>query len=498
MATRRRHRTSGRVTSAEQHLVPGRRAPLASRERASVRVRVWAADGRPVRVERTARRRGRRCSSRCRLAGRAGQPAGLGRGPSTPSGRRPACGASSRWHGRSSRARLYTTAHGLYEAEINGDRVGDDALSPGLDRYPHRLRYHTYDVTAHPAHRAERHRRLARRRLVPRPHRLQRRQPQHLRQPTSPARPARDAPRRRHRHRHRHRHHLARGLRPDPRQRASTTARRYDARLADRGWSAPGFDDSGWTAVEPRATATSGDAGRRRPARRCAAPRNCARSRSRRRADGTAPARLRPEPRRSAAHPRQRPGRDPVDAAPRRGAGGRRAGYPPAAQAPAPPTSTCCAAAAIETWEPRFTIHGFRYAEVERLARRARPPIDVVARVYHTDMRAHRLVRRSQRPAGRTDCTRTCVWSMRGNFVDIPTDCPQRDERLGWTGDIQVFAPTAAFLYDAPALLDSWLRDVGARAAARRHRALVRTGGSRRRSLDPDPPRRGLGRRRSS
>ena len=52
------------------------------------------------------------------------------------------------------------------------------------------------------------------------------------------------------------------------------------------------------------------------------------------------------------------------------------------------------------------------------------------------------------------------VWSMRGNFLDIPTDCPQRDERVGWTGDIQVFAPTAAFLYDCSGMLASWLRDV--------------------------------------
>ena len=43
------------------------------------------------------------------------------------------------------------------------------------------------------------------------------------------------------------------------------------------------------------------------------------------------------------------------------------------------------------------------------------------------------------------------VWGMRGNFLDVPTDCPQRDERLGWTGDLQVFAPTAAYLYDVAA-----------------------------------------------
>jgi alpha-L-rhamnosidase len=54
------------------------------------------------------------------------------------------------------------------------------------------------------------------------------------------------------------------------------------------------------------------------------------------------------------------------------------------------------------------------------------------------------------------------VWSMRDNFVSVPTDCPQRDERLGWTGDIQVFAPTANFLYDTTAFLGNWLRDLEA------------------------------------
>jgi alpha-L-rhamnosidase len=51
---------------------------------------------------------------------------------------------------------------------------------------------------------------------------------------------------------------------------------------------------------------------------------------------------------------------------------------------------------------------------------------------------------------------------MRGNFLDVPTDCPQRDERLGWTGDIAVFAPTAAFLYDCAGMLASWLADLAA------------------------------------
>jgi alpha-L-rhamnosidase len=51
---------------------------------------------------------------------------------------------------------------------------------------------------------------------------------------------------------------------------------------------------------------------------------------------------------------------------------------------------------------------------------------------------------------------------MRGNFLDVPTDCPQRDERLGWTGDIQVFAPTASFLFDSAGFLSSWLADLAA------------------------------------
>jgi alpha-L-rhamnosidase len=54
------------------------------------------------------------------------------------------------------------------------------------------------------------------------------------------------------------------------------------------------------------------------------------------------------------------------------------------------------------------------------------------------------------------------VWGMRGNFLDVPTDCPQRDERLGWTGDLQVFSPTASFLYDVNGFLQSWLRDLAA------------------------------------
>ncbi|HVV77366.1 MAG TPA: family 78 glycoside hydrolase catalytic domain [Mycobacteriales bacterium] len=112
-----------------------------------------------------------------------------------------------------------------------------------------------------------------------------------------------------------------------------------------------------------------------------------------------------------------------------------------------------------ETWEPEFTFHGFRYAEVRGLAREPEPS-QVAAQVCHSDMRRTGWFTCSEPLLERLH--ENAVWSMRGNFVDVPTDCPQRDERLGWTGDIQVFAPTACFLYDCRTFLSSWLADLAA------------------------------------
>src|SRR5262249_40566796 len=91
-----------------------------------------------------------------------------------------------------------------------------------------------------------------------------------------------------------------------------------------------------------------------------------------------------------------------------------------------------------ETWEPRFTIHGFRYAQLDQWPGRP-TDADIEAVVCHTDMRRTGWFECSDLSLNRLH--ENAVWSMRGNFVDLPTDCPQRDERLGWTGDIQVFAP---------------------------------------------------------
>ena len=113
----------------------------------------------------------------------------------------------------------------------------------------------------------------------------------------------------------------------------------------------------------------------------------------------------------------------------------------------------------VETWEPRFTFHGFRYAEVENWPGELTLD-DIRAVVCHSDMERTGWFECSEPLINRLH--ENVVWSMRGNFFDIPTDCPQRDERLGWTGDLQVFSPVAAFLYDSYGFLASWLQDLAA------------------------------------
>ncbi|MDQ0378522.1 glycoside hydrolase family 78 protein [Amycolatopsis thermophila] len=108
--------------------------------------------------------------------------------------------------------------------------------------------------------------------------------------------------------------------------------------------------------------------------------------------------------------------------------------------------------------EPSLTFHGFRYAEVSGVDDLRAADLEAV--VVHSDLR-----RTGWFTCSDPDLEKfhdNVVWGMRGNFVDVPTDCPQRDERLGWTGDIQVFSPTASFLYDCAGFLRSWLADLAA------------------------------------
>ncbi|QHC65698.1 family 78 glycoside hydrolase catalytic domain [Rathayibacter sp. VKM Ac-2759] len=110
-----------------------------------------------------------------------------------------------------------------------------------------------------------------------------------------------------------------------------------------------------------------------------------------------------------------------------------------------------------DVFEPTLTFHGFRYAEVEGWPGEIEPGA-LTAVVVSSDLRRIGTFRSSE-PL--LDQLHDNVFrGMRGNFLDVPTDCPQRDERLGWTGDIAAFAPTAVYLADAEDFLRDWLRDL--------------------------------------
>lgn len=110
-----------------------------------------------------------------------------------------------------------------------------------------------------------------------------------------------------------------------------------------------------------------------------------------------------------------------------------------------------------EVFEPHFTFHGFRYILVEGYP--GTPALDdITGVVIHSDMA----------PTGNFSCSDSLInqlqsnirWSQRDNFLDIPTDCPQRDERVGWTGDAQVFSMTATFNFGVAPFYTKWLKDL--------------------------------------
>jgi alpha-L-rhamnosidase len=438
------------IESADQHLVPWPFAPLESRARAAVCVQVRGAGDRasewsePVELE-------------AGLLDAADWVASAiapdGAVPDEDLRRPPLLRHAFDVRPGLSSARLYVTGHGLVETEINGVRVGDHVLAPGWTVYPSRLVYDTYDVAdmLHVGPNAigallgdgwyrgrigfdggtrdiygDRVALIAQLELT-----------------------------------------YLDGVREvvasGPQWRAGHgpilssslyVGERYDARLEPTGWSEPGFDDSAWASVieVDRDLATLvAPAG---PPMRCTQevdPVDMWRTsrgtylldfgqnlvgRLRIRVNGPSGTRvtlrhaevlqdgeLYVRPLRSAIA---------VDEYVLDGRG-------------------------LQEWEPRFTIHGFRYAEVEGWPGELTTG-DVTARVLHSDMRRTGGFESSDSRLNRLHAN--VVWSMRGNFVGLPTDCPQRDERLGWTGDIQVFGPTATFLYDCAGILSSWLQDL--------------------------------------
>lgn len=114
-----------------------------------------------------------------------------------------------------------------------------------------------------------------------------------------------------------------------------------------------------------------------------------------------------------------------------------------------------------DVFEPSLTFHGFRYVEVDGWP----GGIEALRRVggLNAVVVSSHLERTGWFETSNpllNQFHENVVQSMRGNFVDVPTDCPQRDERLGWTGDIAIFAPSAAFLFDVGDFLRDWLRDL--------------------------------------
>jgi alpha-L-rhamnosidase len=116
-----------------------------------------------------------------------------------------------------------------------------------------------------------------------------------------------------------------------------------------------------------------------------------------------------------------------------------------------------CKGGGEEIWEPRFTYHGFRYVEITGCL--GKPPLDAISGV---------VVQSDTPRVGALECSnpmvnqlyKNIVWGQRSNFIEVPTDCPQRDERLGWTGDAQIFIRTATYNMDVSAFFTKWLVDL--------------------------------------
>lgn len=352
-------------------------------------------------------------------------------------------------------ARLYITALGLYEAQINGVVVGDHVLAPGWTAYDQRLCVQTFDVTAmlQPGRNAigailgdgwfrgrigfeGGRRNIWGDRLAL----LAQLEIQYADGSTdcviteeSTAWRAGVGPL------------LLNSL---------YDGETYDARLEQAGWSSPDFDANGWSAVQelPRDLAT------------LTAP--------------IGPPMRRTERLKPASIWQSPSGRTLLDF------GQNLVGWLAiTVQGPAGQTVTLrhaevledgelctrplrlakatdrytLAGAGVETWEPRFTFHGFRYAEVDGWPGDLTPDA-IQAVAIHSDMERTGWFECSDPLLNRLH--ENVVWGMRGNFVGVPTDCPQRDERLGWTGDLQIFSPTASYLYDVSGFLQSWLTDL--------------------------------------
>lgn len=354
-------------------------------------------------------------------------------------------------------ARLYVTAHGLYEMEINGARIGDDAMSPGWTTYGRRLRYYTYDVTEHLDaganaigawlgdgwYRGRLGWNGGFQNLYG--HDLSLLAQLEIRYEdgstdvlaTNDSWRAAESP-------------IIRSGNYD--------GELYDARRELPGWSHAHYDDQNWGRVVPAHRDPMTLVAPEGPPVRCT--------------QELTPVEILTTPsgkyvldfgQNLVGRPRIRVSGKEGETITIRTAEVLQDGeiYTRPLRSAVSTDQYVCAGRDVEEWEPRFTFHGFRYAEVTGWPGDFETAVadgGIVARVYHTDLERTGWFECSNPLVNRLH--ENVVWSMRGNFLDIPTDCPQRDERVGWTGDLQVFAPTASFLYDVSGMLSSWLKDV--------------------------------------
>ena len=110
-----------------------------------------------------------------------------------------------------------------------------------------------------------------------------------------------------------------------------------------------------------------------------------------------------------------------------------------------------------DAFEPHFTFQGFRYVAVSGWPGEVKPE-DFTGVVVHSAMERTGHFESSSSLLNQLE--HNILWGQKGNFLDVPTDCPQRDERLGWTGDAQVFSPTASFNFETVAFYEKWLKDL--------------------------------------
>jgi alpha-L-rhamnosidase len=352
-------------------------------------------------------------------------------------------------------ARAYVTSLGLYELEINGRRVGDQLLTPGWTSYRKRLQYQTYDVTSllrsgpnamgatlgdgwYRGYLAWRDRRnvfgdrlalLCQLRIEYEGGRVETAGTDGTwKSATGPIRMS-----------------------------DIYMGETYDARLERPGWSAPGYDDKDWVSVrvvEPQKRALIAPAGP--PVRKI---------------EEIQPVRILKTPsgetvfdmgQNMVGHVRLKV-RGPAGTSVtlRHAEVLDKAGnfYTANLRAAKQQVTYILKGGADEVYEPHFTFQGFRYVAVQGWP--GEPTLDgLLGVVVHSDMPVTGQFTTSSPMLNQLQ--QNIRWGQKGNFVDVPTDCPQRDERLGWTGDAQVFSRTAAFNMDVAGFFTKWLGDVAA------------------------------------